>query len=309
MGERKAGSMLQFLLHDPLGEELLEGAVGGAMAGLSQAGTGQSPEQIALSTGAAIAGGIGLGMAGRRLGAMAGRRVHAEPLKNQESMAAMIARTLGSETTSAGLRDQGAMMKGQIQRELVEQTSARLAREALEDPSRFAQRYGATAEEFQAMAPKVGMGQTAMAVAESVRAMPPEMRKQVADQLLSQYEKIENLVAREAAENIDENIRRTAERLDRHLKDPGSEYTAEDLENIRNMMGGQMPGDALRSLLNPVQPITGEHVGRAIGRMAGDEIGILGGLALGGIAAEQLGIQSPKDKRIAELEAQLAAQG
>ena len=61
----------------------------------------------------------------------------------------------------------------------------------------------------------------------------------------------------------------------------------------------------MRSLMNPVQPVTGEHVGRAVGRFIGDEVGVLGGLAAGSLLAQQLGIDSPKDQKIRELEQQL----
>jgi len=85
MSERKAGSQLiSFFLNDPLGEELLEGTAGGLIAGASQLGSDQTLGQTALETAAAIAGGIGLGMAGRRLGAMAGKQLHKGPLKQQD---------------------------------------------------------------------------------------------------------------------------------------------------------------------------------------------------------------------------------
>jgi hypothetical protein len=37
----------------------------------------------------------------------------------------------------------------------------------------------------------------------------------------------------------------------------------------------------------------------------GDEVGILGGLAAGGVAAEMMGLESQKDRRIRELEEQI----
>lgn len=301
MTERKAGSQLiSFLLHDPLGEELLEGSVGGLMAGASQLGSEQSAGEIALKTAAAIAGGIGLGMAGRRIGASIGKKVQPKALQQQDSMVANLARTLGSETTTAGLRDQGAVMKAAVQEALVNETSSRLAREAMDDPAGFAKRYGVSADLFEQMMPSVQAGRTAAAAAETVRAMPPEMREQ-AMKKLAEYELVEKLVASKAAGSLDEMIASAASTADRLQK----ELDPAELEGLEGLLKGKGPGDALRSLLNPAPPITGEQVGRAVGRMIGDEVGILGGLAAGSLLAQQLGMESPKDRKIRELEAQL----
>lgn len=299
--ERKAGTeLIKFFMTDPLGEELLEGSLGGLMAGATQLGSDQSFGQTALETAAAIAGGIGLGMAGRRIGAHLGKKIHQAPLKQQDSMLATVARTLGSETTAGGLRDQGAMMKNTIQEALVNETSAQLAREAMSNPAEFAKRYGVSAEMFQEYAPAVQKGRTAMAAAEALKAMPPELREQ-AMKKLSQYEAVEKLMTSRAADSIDELIEKVARSAD----DIQGEIDPADLEQLQSLLGGS-PGDAMRSLLNPVRPITGEHVGRAVGRMLGDEVGILGGMAAGSLIAQQLGMDSPKDRKIRELEEQLA---
>ena len=58
-------------------------------------------------------------------------------------------------------------------------------------------------------------------------------------------------------------------------------------------------------MMSPKKPVTGEEVGRAIGRAAGDEIGVLGGLGVGSLISSGLGIDSPKDKQIKELEKKL----
>jgi hypothetical protein len=47
-------------------------------------------------------------------------------------------------------------------------------------------------------------------------------------------------------------------------------------------------------------------VGTAIGRVLGDEIGVLGGLGLGMLAGQQLGLQTPKDREIERLKQELA---
>lgn len=300
--ERKAGSQLiSFFLNDPLGEELLEGTAGGLIAGASQLGSDQTLGQTALETAAAIAGGIGLGMAGRRLGAMAGKQLHKGPLKQQDSIVANLARTLGSETTASGLRDQGVVTKSAIQEALVNETSARLAREAIDDPVEFAKRYGVSAEQFAQVLPNVKAGRTAAAAAEALQAMPPELREQALKKL-SEYEAVEKLITQKAAGSIDESIRDAAAAFDRVQGD----LDPSDLEAIKEVLKGRNPSDAIRSLLNPAPSITGEHVGRAVGRMIGDEVGVLGGLALGSVLAQQLGMDSPKDRKIRELEEQLA---
>ena len=64
-------------------------------------------------------------------------------------------------------------------------------------------------------------------------------------------------------------------------------------------------GKHIQDLLNPVAPVTGEQVGRAAGRVLGDEIGVLGGLAAGGLIADQLDLTDPRDKTIKMLREQL----
>ena len=42
-----------------------------------------------------------------------------------------------------------------------------------------------------------------------------------------------------------------------------------------------------------------------VGRGIGDEMGIMGGVALGGVIGDQLGWESEKDRKIKELEREL----
>lgn len=289
---RLAGArLLAFLTTDPLGEELAEGTMGGLMAGASQLGSDQEWGQTALETAAAIAGGIGMGMLGRRIGAGLGKRIHRRDLANQEGLLASAGRMLGSETTAQGLKHQGQAMKSVIQESLVQETSARLAREAALDPAGFVSRYGITPEQLQRIDPQMRAGRTGAAALRTLETMPPEQRKAALDAILSEYEAVENAVAREASRGIDRTIESLAKDLeDTPDKIPGTDYT---------------PSEALRGLLNPAPKITGEHVGRAAGRFLGDEIGIIGGLAAGSLLAQQLGMDSPKDRRIRELESQL----
>ena len=64
-------------------------------------------------------------------------------------------------------------------------------------------------------------------------------------------------------------------------------------------------GSAFESLLKDSKPVTGENVGRAVGRFIGDEVGAVTGLGLTGMLASSLGMQTEKDKKIKELESQL----
>jgi hypothetical protein len=307
--KRKAAQRLvQFVMHNPLGEELFEGALGGLMAGAAQIGTDTAPEQLAVSTLAAMAGGIGVGMAGRRLGAVLGKRVHEGALADQTGMVANLSRMVGSETTASGLRDQGAVWKNAIQNDILERTSASLMREAVEDPNGFAKRYNISPDQFQMAVPTVRKGQQASAAVSGWSELSPEKRKALMKQLgvdSGSYEKTENLINREAASRMDEIIKEQAAALDRMQRSGSGAMDAEDMESLEGFLNGRSPGDAVRSLLNPVEEITGEHVGRAIGRVLGDEAGILGGLAAGSMLGQSMGIETSKDREIRELKTQL----
>ena len=300
LAEPKAGErLLQWFLTDPRGEEVLEGTMGGLMAGGALLGSGEAPGEIALKTATAILGGIGLGMAGRKIGASIGRRVNVDEagaprsLKDQQGLLAMMARTAGSETTHEGLAQQGQVMKAAVQEALVNQTSARMAREAAENPTAFAQRYGITPQQFETMMPNVQAGRVAASTLQAMESMPPEQRKQLMDAILRDYEAVEKAVTSNAARGIDDNLNRVAEELGKSDEPKASEVAA----FLKNFTQGSAP------------PVTGEHVGRAAGRFIGDELGILGGLVAGDVLAAQLGMESPQDKRIRELEAQLAGRG
>jgi len=293
MAISRGKKFLDFFIHTPVGEEILEGTTQGLLAGGALIGTEQSPEEIALKTGAGIAGGIGMGMAGRRMGAAIGKRIHPKTLKNQESILANIARTTGNKTTAEGLKQQGAAMKVTMQESLVKDSSERLIQEAMQNPHMFAKKYGINATEFQNTVPSVLKGRQAAAVANMYKDISPEQRKQLTDKVLGSYKQVEDLITTNASTNIDKTLSRMA-------KDPA----LQDIK-VEGLDEGLNVGKHIQDLLKPTTPVTGEQVGRAAGRFLGDEIGLLGGIGIAGIVADQLDLTDPKDKTIKMLREQL----
>ena len=101
---RMAGDAGRLLLNNPLAEEISEGVLGGLMVGLGGLFADQSLEQTGLMTAAAMAGGVGLGIGGRRLGAHLGRRIHPGDINMPDEMKSMV-HMLGSETTAQGIKN------------------------------------------------------------------------------------------------------------------------------------------------------------------------------------------------------------
>lgn len=299
---RKAGAkLLQFFMTEPLGEEILEGTLGGLMVGASQLGSDQSLGQTALETAAAIAGGIGLGAAGRRIGAHLGKKFHAGPLKDQNGMLAMAGRLTGMETTGAGLKEQGKRMRAMVEQGLMNESAARMAQEAIADPRAFQVKYNLNPQEFEQLLAPVMAGRAVSGAVKTYADLPPEQRVELLKQLqplIDRYGGVEQAIAQNAASGLNENI----DQLAAALRKAGARDGIDD--DARKVMGDL--GDYVQGMNSPATPITGEHVGRAVGRFLGDEIGIMGGLALGSALAPQLGMESPKDRKIRELEQQLA---
>jgi len=256
-------------------------------------GTDTPLPQVAIQTLGAMAGGVGLGMLGTRLGARLGKAIHPQALKNQEGLLAMFGRTAGQKTLAKGGQELMRQGKGMVKKEIIEQTSAKMAQEAISNPTVFAQKYGITAQEFQQQLPMIQKGTQVKAVLDTYETLDPKLKTQLKNQMANaintNYAKVENVIAREAVENLDQNIARMAE-LQQGKTVPG---TSIDM------------GRVFGSLLDDAKAVTGENVGRAIGRFAGDEIGVVAGLAGGGALSSAMGIENPKDKRIRELEQQL----
>ena len=305
-----AGAKLFAFLNTPMGEEVTEGVLGGGLAGGALLGTDTPLEQIALQTALAMGGGVGFGMAGRRVGEMIGNQIHKDPLKNQEGLIATAARILGNETTMGGLKEQGTVFKDSMQEELYKQKSADMIEEAINNPAEFSTKYGIDADQFMAMAPNVTAGREAAQLITSLNAMPPEMRQAMTEELIKsykpeidQYRQVEQLVGSKAAGSIDEGLNNFIEKLEK-LENSDSPDAKQKSQLIEQMAGGK-GSEYLKSLSTPTKPITGGNVGRMIGRLLGDEIGILAGMAAGGVLAQGMGIESAKDVQIRKLQEQL----
>lgn len=287
-----AGKFLQLQQND-LFQEAVEGTLLGGTAGLTQLGTDTPPAQVAIQTLAGIAGGIGIGLLGKSIGARIGKAINPNALKNQEGVLAGIGRTTGQKTLAKGAAEQARYAKGQIKQEIKEQTSAQLLNEALQNPQAFAGKYGVDPETFKKYHAAVGVSGQARAGLETLENLSPEQRKQLGasvQQIMDQgFNQVENLINTHAAAHLDNNLMKMS-MLHKNKTVPGTNI------NI---------GSAFESLLKDAKPITGEHLGRAAGRFIGDEVGVAVGMGLGGMLSESLGMKTEKDKKIEELERQL----
>jgi hypothetical protein len=271
------------------------------VAGLSQLGSGKSAGQIGLETAAAILGGIGMGAAGRRIGARIGRSVHSQPLENQGGALAMIGRTFGNETTAQGLKENAIMGREALKQSILRETSSQMVREAAADPVGFAKRYGIEAEDFKRRVDMVGAGNSVSTALKTIESMKPEQREALLKQVMGNYEEVERAIAEAAHSKFDEQVADLVQNRERAGR------AVEEVFKVRGL--GDMVSRSLEGLDRPVQQVTGEQVGKAVGRFLGDEVGIIGGLYGGSLLAQQMGIESPKDARIRELERQLPGAG
>jgi hypothetical protein len=287
-----AGKFMQ-LQQNELFNEFQEGVMTGVPAGLSLLGTDNTLPQVVLQTLGAVAGGFGIGMLGKSIGAGIGKRLHPQALKDQQGLAAAFGRAAGQKTLTQGGAETLRYTKGQIKQELKQQTSAQLLNEALQNPQAFAGKYGVDAETFKKYHTVAGAAGQARAGLETIENMSPEQRKQmsnVAQQLMNQgFNQVENLINTQAAATMDNNIMKMA-MLQKGKTVPGTDMDI---------------GETFETLLKNAKPITGEHVGRAVGRFIGDEVGVVTGIGLTGALTGALGMKTEKDKKIEELERQL----
>lgn len=299
-----AGAKLFAFLQTPMGEEIGEGVLGGGLSGAALLGTDTPLEQIALQTALAMGGGVGLGMAGRRIGETIGEKVHSQPLKDQQGLLASAARMMGNETTFGGVKEQGAVMKEQIKEALYKSQSADMMIEALDNPLEFQKKYGMDAETFIQTQPNVEAGRSATNFINMLSQMPPEMRKEIEDSVKGEYKQVEEMIGKYAASDIDKRFDMLANDMEKLEKNTASAQEKEAAQLLEQFLGGKA-SDTLRAFNTPTKPITGKHVGKMLGRMFGDEVGIIGGMALGGALAQGMGIESAKDVQIRKLQEQL----
>lgn len=288
-----AGKFLQLQSND-LFQESMEGVMGGGLAGVGLLGTGAPLPQVALQTLGGMALGAGIGILGNRIGAAIGRRVHPQALKNQSGLLATAGRLGGQKTLIGGGAEMMRYGKGQIKQELKQNTSAQLLNEALQNPQGFAARYGVDPETFKKYHTAAGAAGQTRAVLETLENLSPEQRKQIgvsAQNLMNQgFNQVENLINTQAAAKLDDSL------LKLSMLQKGNVVPGTNMDM----------GEAFEALLKGPKDITGEHVGRAVGRFIGDEVGVIAGLGLGGALSGALGIKTDKDKKIEELQAQLA---
>lgn len=277
---RFAGNALNFFQNNPLGEEILEGVVGGGLAGAALASTDMPAEEVAAKTAGAMLGGVALGIGGRNIGAALGKTIRSKPLDDQAGILASIARSSGNKTTfgkEGGLTQQMAVMKSGVQKKLVEDTSAELARQAARDPIGFMQQHGVSADVFLEQVAGVRKGIDVKTFSDLIKTAPPEQREKMINSFISkEFEDVEKLIRREASGSIDDRIKTAASfNKDGRAEDILGDYGKNLSETFQELAkGDQLP------------PVTGEQVGRAIGRFAGDEVGILAGMGIAGMLVD-----------------------
>jgi len=281
--QRMAGEGLLAWLQTPLGEEVAEGTAGGLMAGLPMFFQDNDPRQSALATGTAIAGGIVLGALGRRIGRHIGAAVHPEALANQEGMVALIGRTMGQETIGEAMAEQGRMMRSQVADYLVNNQATKMLQ---------------AGKISQVDLDAILGARKANGMLDAINNLPPERKQELMAAIekdMARLQPLEDELVRGAAGSMDAQLLKTAQRL--RDSDDDSMVSSHVAETLQAMTQG------------PAKPVTGAHVGQAIGRIAGDEVGVLLGLGGGMLLGQQLGFQSPKDVKIAKLEDQLKQGG
>lgn len=287
MDQAKLAGKFAKLQQSDLFQESIEGLLFGGTAGVSLLGTDTPLSEVALQTAGAIGGGIGIGLAGKHIGAAIGKRLHPVALKNQQGILANIGRATGQKTLAKGATESLRYQKGLIKQELKNQTSKVLLDEALQNPQQFTQKYGVSAEDFKKYNNAVKISGQVQAGLETLEALSPEQRKELTSQVKTTmnqgFNQVEELIANQSAANVDANLKKMAQMPSAQTEIPGMDMKI---------------GDVIESLLKKPNEITGEHIGRAVGRFAGDEIGAVTGMQLGALAAGTLGIKNEKDKQL-----------
>lgn len=271
--KESAGSRLVEMMQDPLFEEVAEGLIAGSLMVTPMLfQEDKDGRETALQFAGAVAGGIGLGMGGRRIGAHIGKEWHPDEIKSPEI--ASIARMGGQETISKGVSSSMQSFTDDIAQQFNDRGAWKLRDDLMEmDDSAF-----------QAAYPDLAL----------VGVKPSAVSADDLDKLTT-YSKATASDGRMAYDSA-------LDRADNALKSGFSQMTPEE-RGIAEAAG--INGEMFAKLREKPEPVTGEHAGRLVGRVLGDEIGAIGGFALGSLAAGQLGWQSSKDAEIERLKKQL----
>jgi hypothetical protein len=167
---------------------------------------------------------------------------------------------MGQKTLSKGGSELLRYQKGLIKQELKNQTSKVLLDEALQNPQQFTQKYGVSAEDFKKYNNAAKVSGQVQAGLETLEALSPEQRKELASQVQTTMNKgfnqVEELIANQSAANLDKNLKKMVQMPSAQMEIPGMNMKI---------------GDVIESLLKKPNEITGEQVGRAVGRYLGDE--------------------------------------
>ena len=137
----------------PMGEEVMEGVLGGGLVGLGLLTTDQPIEQTALQTALAMAGGVGIGMAGRRIGAGIGKAVHPQAYKDQSGLLAGLSRASGQEGMFTGMKDSFAHTAGKMKEALRGNTMDGIEDMFRKNPAAVAQEFGMSIDDFEKVIP------------------------------------------------------------------------------------------------------------------------------------------------------------
>ena len=262
--------LLQFA-QTPLGEEVLEGVTAGGLVGMGLMMSDQSIEQSALQTALAMAGGVGLGMGGRRLGAYVGKKIHPAAYKDQNGLMAGWSRMVGQEGIFTGMKEglghsvnemKGMLRKGSIDK---------LQFEFMQNPTGVAQKLG--------------------------------VREDQVGEVLDLLKKADSFVAEDALNSLNNqagNLRKKAS----ELKQQSSNLNNREIGELGDVAAEAM-GNFADMMDRKPSPITGEHTGRALGRVWGDELGVATGIGLGAAIGQNMGWESEKDRKIRLLEEEL----
>lgn len=263
---RPAGERLIRFAQSPWGEEIAEGVTAGGLVGLGLLASDQPIEQTATQTALAMAGGVGLGMGGRRIGAAIGKAMHPAAYANQSGMLAGFSRLTGQKGIFTGMSDSMTNAFRDLRGYLRKNTMDEIHGAFIDNPVEISRKFGVTPDEFEG--------------------------------LLSKLRKADDIVTNAAVEYGESGaaaaLRRGGETMRKNGIDDEATKLVHDFQNgLANIIDAKP------------EVITGEHTGRAVGRAIGDEVGVGLGLGVGALIGQQAGWESEKDREIRLLREQL----